>query len=286
MKSLAFFLSMALVISALSEGAFAHDGIGFNETHESQESAVLGEFAEDIQAGAVVGLKDLAIRASSDSRLELRVAEQIMAHSSTRVIHCLACREKNTDLKRIAKLSNIEHFMEVQYQGTPEHQELSLRITRVKDGKEVWKKTYIHDDEEMRETSVEVVREPVITAFASGMILPKEVIGSMGAFGLGARIQRKGWGLEVNAFRSTEKDTLFHLLALKSWKMKTRADEFWVGTGAVFLTGNTRTAWTWVIRAGYDWHFSRQWIAGIFAGDRPVSPYSGLEAGVRIGFIF
>ena len=268
-------------------------GPGFSAITSGLEDAVLADFVADLRAKTVKGLQDVAIRASSTSRIELRVAELIMANTSARVIHCLACRENSAqkvpDLKRIARISGIRNFLEIQYDETPEHQTLRLTVVRAKDLKKVWEKTYFHDLQESRETRVWVVQERRISLFADAMGISKRTSGLMGAFGLGVRAQMAGWGLELGAARTTEQSMAFRLMIVKVWDLKSRPDDFWIGTGASDLTSSDSfgdSSWGWIVRAGYDWRFSRQWLAGLWMGDRPTSPAVGFQFGGRIGFVF
>jgi hypothetical protein len=280
MKSLAFFLSMALGFTA-----FGH-GVQVSDPQAGLEREVLGQFEVDLKAGTIHGLKDIAIRVSSDSMLELRIAELILQHTTHRVIHCLACRKDQTDQKRIAKLSGIENFLDVRFEGDEVHQSLALRISRASDQKEVWAKTYAYDEEENVDTQVEVVRPIRFTGYVVGGWAPQELRGVMASYGLGFGAQYRGFGLELEDTRTREVNTLFHLMVAKIWKMKTREDQFWIATGASYLTSNAASNLGWAIRAGYDYRFSRQWTVGGYLGGQPWSRYSGIEGALRIGFIF
>gem|GEM_PF-3580669 len=264
-------------------------GPGFSAVASGLEDAVLADFVADLRAKTVKGLQDVAIRASSTSRIELRVAEVIMANTSARVIHCLACREGSPNLKRIARISGIRNFLEIEYDETPAHQTLHLTVTRAKDFKKVWEKTYIHDAEESRETRVWIVQDRRVSVFGDAMAISKRTNGLMGAFGLGLRAQTSGWGLELGAARTTESSTAFRILAVKIWDLQSRPDDLWIGTGASALTASDSfgdSSWGWIVRAGYDWRFSRQWLAGLWMGDCPTSPAAGFQIGGRIGFVF
>jgi hypothetical protein len=129
---------------------------------------VLSDFEYDLKNGNVQGLKDLAIRniATSEgvppsfrSHLELLVSERILKNSKTRVIQCLACRSKRTqlsgdkvvvsspdtnpvELSRIAKENGILHFMDVAFAYQPSGMLLSLHVTDPEQGTVIWSRTY------------------------------------------------------------------------------------------------------------------------------------------------
>jgi hypothetical protein len=129
---------------------------------------VLSDFEYDLKNGNVQGLKDLAIRniATSEnvppsfkSHLELLVTERILKSSKTRVIQCLECRAKRTqlngdkvtisspethpeELSRIAKVNGILHFMDIAFEYQPSGMLLSLYVTDPDQGTVIWSKTY------------------------------------------------------------------------------------------------------------------------------------------------
>ena len=128
---------------------------------------LLGDFEFDIKNGNVYGLKDLSIRnlavsenipTSFKSHLELLITERILKTTKTRIIQCLPCRSKRTtmngdqviitspdtnpaELSRVAKMSNIAHFLDVAYSYQPNGMVLSMFITEPDSGSIVWSRT-------------------------------------------------------------------------------------------------------------------------------------------------
>jgi len=129
---------------------------------------LLGDFEFDIKNGNVYGLKDLSIRnlavsenipSSFKTHLELLITERILKTTKTRIIQCLPCRSKRTtlngdqviitspdtnpaELSRIAKMSNISHFLDVAYSYQPNGMVLSMFITEPDSGSIVWSRSY------------------------------------------------------------------------------------------------------------------------------------------------
>lgn len=281
MKSRAFFLSFALALSVQSSGVQAHEA-GFQSPEASQEDAVISQFVSDLNAKRVSGLKDLAIRTSNHQRVEIRVSEQIHGISETRVVHCLACRKdaKPVDLKRIAKLSGIHHFLDLNYETSPEGQTLSMRITNANDGKEIWKKTYIHSQ---IITDVEVIEGAKFKLQATPLFSPKEHSGMIFGYGLGVQAKFRGWGLESNVYRNLESNTVVNLLAMKFWKVSERNHQFWLAAGANY-SHSDEDHWNPLIRTGCDFQIDRRWTWGLFVGGRMGSRWTGVETGINLGF--
>ena len=129
---------------------------------------VLGDFEFDLKNGNVHGLKDVAIRniavsenvpPSFKSHLELLITERILKSSKARIIQCLPCRAKKTslngdqvvitspdtnpvELSRIAKMSNIQNFLDVAFSYQPNGMVLSMFITEPESGSIVWSRSY------------------------------------------------------------------------------------------------------------------------------------------------
>lgn len=129
---------------------------------------VLSDFEYDLKNGEVVGLKDMAIRniATSENippsfknHLELVVTERILKTTRTRVIQCLPCKARRTtlngdqvvitsaetnsaELSRIAKQSNIEHFMDVAFSYQPAGIVMSMYISEPETGSIIWSRSY------------------------------------------------------------------------------------------------------------------------------------------------
>jgi len=129
---------------------------------------VLADFEYDLKSGQVSGLKDVSIRnigtsenvpASFKPHLELLITERIMKTTKTRIVHCIACRSKKTqldgksmtissadtnsvELQRIAKMNGIQNFMDVVYAYQPSGMILSFQISDVETGTTVWTHSY------------------------------------------------------------------------------------------------------------------------------------------------
>ncbi len=129
---------------------------------------VLGDFEYDLKNGNVGGLKDLAIRnialsenvpPSFKSHLELLITEKILKNSKTRVLQCLPCKARKTslngdevvitspetnsaELSRIAKISGIEHYMDVAFSYQPSGIVISMYTTDPESGSITWSRSY------------------------------------------------------------------------------------------------------------------------------------------------
>jgi hypothetical protein len=129
---------------------------------------VMGDFEFDIKNGNIHGLKDLAIRnvATSENippsfkhHLELLITERILKNSKTHVIQCLPCKARKTslngdqvvitspdtnpsELSRIAKISGIEHYMDVAFLYEPSGIVISMYITDPESGTIIWSRSY------------------------------------------------------------------------------------------------------------------------------------------------
>ncbi len=129
---------------------------------------LLADFEYDLKQGQVIGLKDLSIRniATSENvpnsfktHLELLITERIQKSVKTRVVHCLACRSKRTELngqtmvikagemnpaelQRIAKMNGISNFMDVAFAYQPTGMILSLSVSDAETSSSLWSRTY------------------------------------------------------------------------------------------------------------------------------------------------
>ena len=129
---------------------------------------VMGDLEFDLKNGNVTGLQQLGIRnialsenvpPSFKSHLELLVTERVLKNTKTKMIQCLPCRAKRTtlngdqvvitsaetnpaELSRIAKMSGIEHFMDVAFSYQPSGMVLSMYITEPDTGSVIWSRSY------------------------------------------------------------------------------------------------------------------------------------------------
>jgi hypothetical protein len=164
----ALVVGLALWTGVHSPAAHAADNDSKSRNFYEVLEDVLSDFEYDLKNGNVQGLKDLAVRniATSEnvppsfrSHLELLVSERILKSSKTRVIQCLACRSKRTqlsgdkvvvsspennpiELSRIAKENGILHFMDIAFAYQPSGILLSLHITDPEQGTIIWSRTY------------------------------------------------------------------------------------------------------------------------------------------------
>jgi hypothetical protein len=147
--------------------AQSEEGGGARNFYEVLDD-LLGDFEYDLKNGNVMGLKDLSIRniaisenipPSFKSHLELLITEKILKTSKTRVIQCLPCRARKTslngdqvvitspdtnpaELSRIAKSSNIDHFLDAAFSYQPSGLVISMYITDPDTGSIVWSRSY------------------------------------------------------------------------------------------------------------------------------------------------
>lgn len=135
--------------------------------HEVLED-LLNEFAYDVKAGQISGLKNLSIRKVSVSEslprtyenyVELLIAERVRENSKIRMISCLPCKTKNTrivedklmisspttntdDMNRAAAQLGIENFMDAVLVYHTTHMVLALQIFESGNKEMVWTRTY------------------------------------------------------------------------------------------------------------------------------------------------
>ncbi|MFL5815500.1 MAG: hypothetical protein ACJ763_18130 [Bdellovibrionia bacterium] len=166
--SAALAVGLALVAGVHPSVAKAADSDSKTRNFYEVLEDVLSDFEYDLKNGNVQGLKDLSVRniamsenvpPSFRSHLELLVSERILKTSKTRVIQCLQCRSKRTqlsgdkvvvsspdsnpvELSRIAKENGILHFMDVSFAYQSSGMLLSLHITDPEQGTIIWSRTY------------------------------------------------------------------------------------------------------------------------------------------------
>jgi len=129
---------------------------------------LLADFEYDLKNGDVQGLKDLSIRnialsenipPSFRGHIELVITERILKTSRAKVIQCLACRSKKTqvngdqviitsadtnpvEMARIAKTAGISNFMDVAFTYQPGGMVLSMTTNDPETGSVVWSRSY------------------------------------------------------------------------------------------------------------------------------------------------
>ena len=129
---------------------------------------LLVDFEYDLTNGNVQGIRDLAIRniAASENipnsfknHLELVITERVLKTSRTKMIQCLACKAKRTqvdgdqvvisstdtnpqELSRIAKMAGISNFMDVAFTYQPGGMVLSLTTIDPESGSIIWSRSY------------------------------------------------------------------------------------------------------------------------------------------------
>ena len=135
--------------------------------HEVLEE-LLAEFAYDVKAGQLAGLKNLSIRKvtvseslprSYQSYVELLVSEKIKANSKVKLISCLPCKTKNTrivddklmisspttnaeDMNRTAQQLSIDNFMDVVLVYHSTHMVLAFQVFDTSSKELNWTHTY------------------------------------------------------------------------------------------------------------------------------------------------
>ncbi len=212
---------------------------------------VLADFEYDLKSGQVMGMKDLSIRniatsenipASFKSHLELLITEKIMKNTKSRVVHCIACRSKKTqldgktmtitsaesnaaELQRIAKMNGIQNFMDVSYAYQPSGMILSLQISDAETGTMVW--THSYNSENTRASAIrrgvdyqqadeakfkmEYMPSVQVKPTIYTLMAPKAGGGSSTALGFGVRTmerydnRQKEVGFEINYYYDISK---------------------------------------------------------------------------------
>lgn len=242
-------LILALPLSAMRPAparAAENSGTQFRNFYEVLDD-LMGDFEYDLKNGQVQGLKALSIRniATSEnippsfrSHLELAITEKVLKTSNTKMIQCLPCRARRTtisgdqvtitsadtnpvELSRIAKMSNIEHFMDVAFAYQPSGMVLSLSITEPESGTVVWSRSYNSETSRASAfrrgvdyTQVDEARRateyvPTLQHRATLYYLSEpDVGGSTGCLGIGYRLverydnRKKEVGFEVDYLKN------------------------------------------------------------------------------------
>ncbi len=129
---------------------------------------LLADFEYDLKNGDVQGLKDVSVRnialsenvpPSFRGHIELVITERILKTSRAKVIQCLACRSKKTqvngdqvvitsadtnptEMARIAKAAGISNFMDIAFTYQPGGMVLSMTTNDPETGSVVWSRSY------------------------------------------------------------------------------------------------------------------------------------------------
>lgn len=239
--------TLALTLALFTTPSFAEEEGQFRNFYDVLED-VMADFEYDLKNGQVKGLKDLAIRniATSENvppsfknHLELVTQERIMKNTKTRMIQCLACKAKRTqldgdkvtissndtnplELSRIAKSSGIENFMDIAFSYQPSGMVISYTINEPESGAVVWSRSYNSetsraaamrrgvDFSQVAEARKQEEYDPVVAY--RGIIyylFEKNVSGYSGTLGFGFRMserydnRKKEVGFEFNYLRDT-----------------------------------------------------------------------------------
>ncbi len=293
---------------------------------------LLADFEYDLKNGQVSGLKDLSIRniATSEnipvsfrSHLELVVTERIMKNSKTRIVQCLPCRAKRTtvsgdqvvissndtnpvELSRIAKISGIEHFMDIAFSYQPAGMMLSLTISEPETGGVAWSRTYNSEtsrssafrrgvdytqiDEQRRASEY----QPTVQYRAIAYYLFERNVGSTtGCLGFGFRMmerydnRKKEVGFEMDYLKDASSlaggavtpgtINLYSgfnvtMLFVHAWNLFGGEENYNQVRGGVFAAlGGTYTSGFLggLVRAGYEWRLAKHWGVSANLGYRP-----------------
>jgi hypothetical protein len=305
---------------------------------------VLSDFEYDLKNGQVKGLKELAIRniamsenipPSFRSHLELVISERILRNTKSRLIQCLPCRSKRTtlngdqvmitspdtnpqELSRIAKISNIEHFMDVAFSYQPSGMVLSMYITEPESGGIIWSRSYnseasrasafrrgvdysqVDDARKMNEY------QPMIQYRLTGYYLfEKNVSGTTGCLGLGFRMverydnRRKEVGFEADYLKdatsivdsNTSTTNLysglnFTILFVHTWNFIEAEENFNMIRGALTVSAGGTYASGFLgglIRVGYEWRLAKHWAVSANGGYRP--PATAFVSSASVGSV-
>lgn len=292
---------------------------------------VLADFEFDIKNGQVQGLRDLSIRniATSENippsfkqHLELVLTERILKNSKTRVIQCLPCKSKKAtvsgdnvvissadanpaEMARIAKMSGINHFMDVAYSFQPSGMILSLFITEPETGSIVWSRSYNSetsraaafrrgvDYSQTDEARTAEEYQPTVAYRPTLYFMYARDIGKYrGVIVPGFRMverydnRRKEVGFELNYYLSSSSltggtagsETSIYsgfnltLLFVHSWNLIGDVENFNKVRGNVFLAvGGTYASGFLggVFRGGYEWRLGKHWAVSTNLGFRP-----------------
>ena len=306
---------------------------GWRNFYEVLED-LLGDFEYDLKNGQVSGLKDLGIRniATSENippsfktHLELVVTEKILKNATTKVIQCLPCRAKRTtlngdsvvisspesnpvELSRIAKLSNILHFMDIAFAYQTSGMVLSMTIIDPETGGVIWSRSYNSetsrasafrrgvDFSQTDDARKQTEYIPTIQYRATAYYLFEQNIGNTytGCIGAGYRMverydnRKKEVGFEVDYLKdasslvntsstSTAAGNLYSgfnltMLFMHSWNLIGEEENYNLVRGNLFLgIGGTYTSGFLgaLIRSGYEWRLAKHWAVTPTLGYRP-----------------
>ncbi len=308
---------------------------------------VLADFEYDLKNGEVVGLKDIAIRNIAVSEnipptfknhLELLVTERILKTTRTRVIQCLPCKSKRTrlngdqvvitsaetnpaELSRIAKASNIEHFLDVAFSYQPSGIVASMYIAEPESGSILWSRSYNSEtsraaafrrgvdfsqaDDARKQTEYIAQLQFRITLY---YLLSPNVSGYTGNLALGLRLmerydnRKKEVGAELyymldaasiisavnvpttNLYRGLNFNLT--LLFLHTWNFIGEEENYNRIRGALSVgVGGTYSGahLAGLIRATFEWRMAKHWGVSFSAGYVP--PAVVYSSGAAIGTV-
>ncbi|OFZ81711.1 MAG: hypothetical protein A2583_12290 [Bdellovibrionales bacterium RIFOXYD1_FULL_53_11] len=292
---------------------------------------VLSDFEYDLKNGQVQGLKDIAIRnvalsenipPSFKAHLELQITEKIMKNTKARVIQCLACRAKKTslsgdnviitspetnpmELSRIAKISSIQHFMDVAFSYQPSGMILSMYIVEPEGGGVIWSRSYNSevsrasafrrgvDYAQIDETRKMNEYVPAVQyRLAIYYLFEPDIGGMAGNLGVGFRMverydnRHKEVGFELDYLKNSSSlvssgsskviFTGFNItmLFVHSWNFIPHEENFnlirgnlLLGIGGTYASGYIGG----LIRASYEWRLAKHWTFSTVLGYRPPS---------------
>lgn len=296
---------------------------------------LLGDFEYDLKNGNVSGLKNISIRniATSEnippsfkSHLELLLTEKILKTTKTRVIQCLPCRARKTilngdqvqitspdtnptELARIAKISNIDHFLDTAFTFLPSGMVLSMYISDPETGSVIWSRSYNSEtsraaafrrgvdynqvDEARKQTEyAPTIQNRIALYYLFEPTLPK----TAGCLALGYRMmerydnRKKEVGFEANYL--TDASTIvnkegappenfyagfgfnFTLLFLHAWNLIGEEESYNKIRGSIFVgAGGTYASGylSGLFRAGYEWRLAKHFSVNLVLGYRPTA---------------
>lgn len=296
---------------------------------------VLGDFEYDLKNGNVTGLKDLAIKniATSENippsfknHLELLITEKIMKNTKARVIQCLPCRARKTsmngdqvvitspetnpvELSRIAKLSNIMHFMDLAFSYQPSGIVISMYITDPETGSVVWSRSYNSetsrasafrrgiDYNQIDDARKQTEYTPLVqNRFSLYYLLEPNLPKSSGCLALGFRTverydnRKKEVGFEVNYMvdastiinqKGSSSQNIYSgfglnltLIFLHAWNFIGSEENYNQIRGNIFVgIGGTYASGflSGLIRTGYEWRLGKHFGVSLILGYRPPS---------------
>lgn len=294
---------------------------------------ILGDFEYDLKNGDVKGLKDLSIRniatsenipASFKSHLELLITERVLKAAKTRVIQCLPCRSRKTSLtgdqitisnsesnpteiSRIAKLSGIEHFMDIAFSYQSSGMVMSMYIVSPDTGSIVWSRSYNSEtskvgafrrgvdfsqvDDIRKETEyAPIIQHRLMLYFVFAPNLPK----TTGLMALGYRMMERydnrkkevGFELDYRVDASTitnpsgaSSGNLYRgfgmnltLLFMHSWNFIGEEENYNKIRGGAFvgLGGTYASGYlAGLVRTGYEWRLGKHSSVSLILGYHP-----------------